>query len=91
MTFNHGVEGSSPSALTKEIKHLVEISKIQLKARVGTVLANRLPWHAGMACVLASGLGAHDGGLVVDRDRLRPGCDRLGAGAIDNHNLQPGD
>jgi hypothetical protein len=24
ITFNHGVEGSSPSALTMEIKHLAE-------------------------------------------------------------------
>ena len=36
-------------------------------------------------------LGPHEGGLVVDCDRLWAGCDCLGAGTIDDDNLQTGD
>jgi hypothetical protein len=43
VTFNHGVEGSSPSALTKKIKYLADLSPGCRKACAGTVLANRLP------------------------------------------------
>ena len=42
MTFNHGVEGSSPSALTNRIKHLGTSRDFRKSASVGTVLANRL-------------------------------------------------
>jgi hypothetical protein len=42
VTFNHGVEGSSPSALTKENKHLAEISSSSKKPCVCTVSANAL-------------------------------------------------
>ena len=50
-TFNHGVEGSSPSALTKEINNLTGFAAGSKMPRVGTVLANRLPragkWKQG--------------------------------------------
>lgn len=42
VTFNHGVLGSIPSALTKRIKQLSQIRKLRPKPRVGTVLANGL-------------------------------------------------
>jgi hypothetical protein len=41
--FNHGVEGSSPSALTNEIKHLTRCQRSPNTARVCTVSTNRLP------------------------------------------------
>jgi hypothetical protein len=41
-TFNHGVEGSSPSALTNEIKHNLNFDAFPKTARVGTVSANAL-------------------------------------------------
>jgi hypothetical protein len=40
VTFNHGVLGSIPSALTKEIKYLDRIPKIADMARVGVSLAS---------------------------------------------------
>ena len=43
VTFNHGVVGSSPTALTKEIKHLDQLRRSCQNHRVGTTLANRLP------------------------------------------------
>lgn len=43
MTFNHGVEGSSPSALTKEIKDLPENTAPDENRCVCTVSANELP------------------------------------------------
>ena len=43
VTFNHGVLGSIPSALTKEINNLARIRKMAGMARVGIVLANQLP------------------------------------------------
>ena len=42
VTFNHGVLGSSPSALTKEIKYLGQEFKSSRKPRVGNVWANQL-------------------------------------------------
>jgi hypothetical protein len=42
VTFNHGVEGSSPSALTIEIKELSPYSGADKTVCVGTVSANRL-------------------------------------------------
>lgn len=42
LTFNHGVEGSSPSALTNEIKYLAENLRSSIIHSVGAVLANRL-------------------------------------------------
>jgi hypothetical protein len=40
---NDGVGGSSPSCGTNQIKHLAKIASASKAARVGTVLANRLP------------------------------------------------
>jgi len=42
VTFNHGVLGSIPSALTKEIKQLDRLSGLRIKRRVCIVSANRL-------------------------------------------------
>jgi hypothetical protein len=42
VTFNHGVLGSSPSALTKQIKDLINFPGIADLVRVGTVWANQL-------------------------------------------------
>jgi hypothetical protein len=46
VTFNHGVEGSSPSALTIEIRYLDEFSRINRTACVCAVSANALPRRA---------------------------------------------
>lgn len=40
-TFNHGVEGSSPSALTMKIKDLAENPKIDRRPCVGKSIAAR--------------------------------------------------
>ena len=48
VTFNHGVEGSSPSALTNEIGHFLHFHPSPLTACVGMVLANQLPITMGM-------------------------------------------
>ncbi len=48
--FNHGVEGSSPSALTREIKHLAGFRGSARTACVGTVLANPLPGFVKAPC-----------------------------------------
>ena len=42
MTFNHGVEGSSPSALTNEINYLIRSPVSSKIPRVCTVSANAL-------------------------------------------------
>jgi hypothetical protein len=42
VTFNHGVEGSSPSALTNEIRHNLHFACFSKTARVCTVSANAL-------------------------------------------------
>jgi hypothetical protein len=41
-TFNHGVEGSSPSALTIEIRHNLNFAGFPRSLRVCTVSANAL-------------------------------------------------
>jgi hypothetical protein len=43
VTFNHGVEGSSPSALTIEINNLVEYQTLSKSSCVCDVSTNRLP------------------------------------------------
>jgi hypothetical protein len=43
VTFNHGVEGSSPSALTNEINNLNQSPDIDRGLHVRAVSANRLP------------------------------------------------
>jgi hypothetical protein len=43
ITFNHGVVGSSPTALTNKIKYLVDFRGPLRTVRVGNVLAKRLP------------------------------------------------
>jgi hypothetical protein len=43
VTFNHGVEGSSPSALTKEINHLDQFRGSAKTACACAVSANELP------------------------------------------------
>ena len=43
MTFNHGVEGSSPSALTNRINTLPEYAASDENRRVCAVSANELP------------------------------------------------
>jgi hypothetical protein len=44
VTFNHGVEGSSPSALTKEIRYLTDKNRCAQKVSVCSVSAiNCLP------------------------------------------------
>jgi hypothetical protein len=43
VTFNHGVEGSSPSALTNQTGHFSNNPILQQTARVCTVSANELP------------------------------------------------
>lgn len=61
MTFNHGVEGSSPSALTNEIKHLGQSLRSPKTPCVCTVSANQLRsdgvimdgWIIGAAIVVA--------------------------------------
>ena len=42
MTFNHGVAGSSPAALTKEIKYLARNPPVARKPSVRTVSTNAL-------------------------------------------------
>jgi hypothetical protein len=66
VTFNHGVEGSSPSALTKEINHLYRnyiflenpVSALCLQTHcraalsaVGQHLFCRAPWFSRADCV----------------------------------------
>ena len=49
ITFNHGVEGSSPSALTMQIKHLGKIGKsdeMPVWQRVGKSIAALIGRHA---------------------------------------------
>jgi hypothetical protein len=52
VTFNHGVLGSSPSALTKEIKHLDQISQEFIIFRVGKSIAGRRAFVATFEPVL---------------------------------------
>jgi hypothetical protein len=47
ITFNHGVEGSSPSALTNEIKHLGQIPRSLKTPCVCTVSAKQLRDQGG--------------------------------------------
>jgi hypothetical protein len=73
VTFNHGVEGSSPSALTMQIKHLVRDRQATETARVGTVLANQLPPGAGSWSMVCAGIAAGVGnaGLAGLTDAFR--------------------
>jgi hypothetical protein len=67
VTFNHGVEGSSPSALTNEIKYLVDVS-----GQIGLLgfLACTQCVHKPVAYVRAS--------LLDDTDTIRGNCGRRG-------------
>ena len=50
VTFNHGVLGSIPSALTNKINYLHLNHKIRNKPRVCTVSANQLPAAGRVRC-----------------------------------------
>ena len=66
VTFNHGVEGSSPSALTNEIKYLIHTLIDAINAYVGNVSAKRLPF----GCVAKFGGASNDPRVEVFRLRL---------------------
>jgi hypothetical protein len=64
VTFNHGVEGSSPSALTKQIKHLAKIQNRPKMTCVGTVWANQLA-AAVAVCIADSDSNCSDLGVQL--------------------------
>ena len=67
MTFNHGVEGSSPSALTKEIKDLSDIQEFHPEALCGHCVGKSIA--ADAAFVLAESPKTPDGIKMNNRSQ----------------------